>query len=76
MQVKHGVCYASQQKERGLRKHRYDTIAEGIGLDRITKNFELALIDEAWKVTDQEALDMAHYLLSREGPCTAACSHV
>ena len=29
--VKHGVCYASQQAEKVVRKHRYDTIAEGIG---------------------------------------------
>ena len=31
--VKYNIAYASQQKERGLERHRYDTLAEGIGLD-------------------------------------------
>jgi cysteine synthase len=46
-----------------------DTLAEGIGLDRITHNFALGLdsIDKAIRVTDQEAVDMAHWLLSTEG---------
>jgi cysteine synthase len=46
-----------------------DTLAEGIGLDRITHNFALGLdsIDRAIRVTDQEAVDMAHWLLSTEG---------
>lgn len=41
-QVKHGVCFTPQQRERGVRRHRYDTIAEGIGLDRLTANFQQA----------------------------------
>lgn len=107
--VKHGVAYASQQSEMRLRRHRYDTLAEGIGLDRVTANFapgceDLAwgrgrafgdrvaaepaddddadstcarpqsppdslskLIDDAVRVTDQQAVDMAHYLLRHEG---------
>lgn len=67
--IEHGVAYAPQQEERTLRKHRYDTIAEGIGLDRITHNMDLGLdcIDTAIRVTDQEAVDMAHFLLKMEG---------
>ena len=65
--VKHGVCYASQQRERGVRRHRYDTIAEGIGLDRLTANFNEARVDDAFRVTDQEAVEMAHYVLQSEG---------
>lgn len=65
--VKFGVCYAREQRERGVRRHRYDSLAEGIGLDRMTKNFEEARVDDAFRVTDQEAVDMAHYLLQREG---------
>lgn len=65
--VKHGVCYAAQQRERGVRRHRYDTIAEGIGLDRMTANFAEARVDDAFAVSDQEALDMAHFLLHHEG---------
>ena len=39
--IKFGVAYTSQQSEQRLRRHRYDTLAEGIGLDRITANFGL-----------------------------------
>jgi cysteine synthase A len=67
--IQHGVCYAAEQRERSLRRHRYDTLAEGIGLDRVTANLAAGLryIDEAVRVTDQEAVDMAHYLLKLEG---------
>jgi len=46
--VKYGVAYASQQSERKLRRHRYDTLAEGIGLDRITANFGLGCDGIVW----------------------------
>lgn len=67
--VEHGVAYALEQRERTLRKHRYDTLAEGIGLDRVTHNFSLGLesMDRAIRVTDQEAVDMAHWILKTEG---------
>jgi cysteine synthase A len=41
--VKHGVCYAPQQAERCLKRHRYDTIVEGVGLDRVTQVKALTL---------------------------------
>lgn len=63
--VKFGVAFAPEQKEQSLRRHRYDTIAEGIGLDRVTKNFSLGVdtnvVDDAVRVSDQEAVDMAHW---------------
>ena len=67
--VEHGIAFADEQRERHLRKHRYDTLAEGIGLDRITLNFSSGLdfIDRAIRVTDQEAVDMAHWILRTEG---------
>lgn len=67
--ITYGVAFAAQQSERSLKRHRYDTIAEGIGLDRITHNLHegLRVIDEAIQVTDQEAVDMAHWLLQYEG---------
>ena len=37
--VAHGVAYATEQSESRLRKHRYDTIVEGVGIDRLTANF-------------------------------------
>jgi cysteine synthase A len=67
--IVHGVCYAPEQAERTVRRHRYDTIAEGIGLDRVTQNLQAGLdcIDTAVQVSDQEAVDMAHWLLQYEG---------
>mmetsp|Transcript_37051 Transcript_37051/g.48789 ORF Transcript_37051/g.48789 Transcript_37051/m.48789 type:complete len:419 (+) Transcript_37051:86-1342(+) len=65
--VKHGVCYTEEQSEQTVRKHRYDSIVEGTGLDRITQNFLKADIDDAYKIPDQTTLQMAHYLLSKEG---------
>ena len=35
-----------------------DSITEGIGTARITKNFEKAIIDDAFQVTDEEALNI------------------
>jgi len=46
--VKYGVAYAAQQSEQKLRRHRYDTLAEGIGLDRITANFGLGCDCISW----------------------------
>jgi cysteine synthase A len=67
--VAHGVAFAPEQSERSIRRHRYDTVAEGIGLDRVTRNLQAGLdaIDDAVRVSDQEALDMAHWLLEHEG---------
>jgi cysteine synthase len=67
--ITHGIVYTSQQSERSLKRHRYDTLAEGIGLDRMTHNLQLGIgsIRHAIQVSDQEAVDMAHYLLHQEG---------
>lgn len=67
--IQHGIAFAPQQRERAMKRHRYDTIAEGIGLDRLTANFLQGqkYVDTAIRVTDQEAVDMAHWLLKTEG---------
>ena len=39
-----------------VKKHRYDSIVEGVGLDRITANFDEAMIDEAECINDQGIL--------------------
>jgi cysteine synthase A len=65
--VRHGVLYTSQQQERSARRHRYDTIMEGVGCDRITANFAEAHIDDAYKVDDSESVSMARHLLLHEG---------
>lgn len=69
--VKYNVAFTKEQSERGMKRHRYDTIAEGIGLDRVTHNFAIGfdagVMDDAVLVTDQEAIDIAHWLLKEEG---------
>lgn len=61
------MCYTHQQSERKIRKHRYDSIVEGVGLDRVTKNFEQAIIDTAYQIPDQTLVTVAHWLLHHEG---------
>lgn len=39
VQVMYGIAYAPEQAEKRLKRHRYDTIIEGIGIDRLTANF-------------------------------------
>ena len=72
--VKHGVCYTNQQSEKTVKKHRYDSIVEGVGLDRLTANFNLAVIDDAERINDQEIIDTARLKfavnLSRPTPST------
>jgi cysteine synthase A len=67
--VKYGVAFTREQRERSQKRHRYDTIAEGIGLDRITAclNFGLDIVDDAFFVSDQDAVNMAHWILKNEG---------
>jgi cysteine synthase len=67
--VIHGVAFAPQQAERSLRRHRYDTIVEGVGCDRLTANFRRGLdcIDGAHQVSDRETVEMSRYLLRNDG---------
>ncbi|CAK4692328.1 hypothetical protein LEN26_006219 [Aphanomyces euteiches] len=65
--VRHNVCYAPQQSERTVKRHRYDTVAEGIGIDRLTENFLAAQIDDAYLVSDAEGVEMARHLLREDG---------
>jgi cysteine synthase len=44
-----------------------DSDLEGIGIKRLTANFEGAPIDRAIRATDAQAVAMAHWLLEREG---------
>lgn len=53
--------------KRGELKAEGESITEGIGQGRITKNLEGAPIDDAIRVTDAEALPMVFDLLKHEG---------
>ncbi len=50
-QVKHDVMYDHKESEGTRRRHQVDTVVEGIGINRLTKNIELALpvIDDAFR---------------------------
>ena len=67
--VKYGVMFDPKEKEGTRRRQQVDTIVEGIGLNRLTANFEAGreLIDEAVKVTDAQALKMARWLVEKDG---------
>jgi cysteine synthase A len=60
----------------GELKSEGSSISEGIGQSRITANIEGAPIDEAFQVSDQEALPIAFDLLRREGLCVGSSSGV
>ncbi|KZT71729.1 PALP-domain-containing protein [Daedalea quercina L-15889] len=67
--VKHGVMFDRREAEGTKRRHQVDTVVEGIGINRLTKNFELALpiIGDAFRVTDAEAVSMSRYVVLHDG---------
>lgn len=52
------------------------SIAEGIGQSRITPNLEGTPVDEAFQISDEEALPLAFDLLKKEGLCVGASTGV
>jgi len=67
--IQHGVMFHTLEREGTRRRDQVDTIVEGIGLTRSTTNFERGreLIDEAVKVTDAQAKNMARWLVEQDG---------
>jgi cysteine synthase A len=53
----------------GELKSEGSSITEGIGQGRITKNIEGAKVDDAFQITDQEAIPLVFDLLKDEGLC-------
>jgi cysteine synthase A len=53
----------------GELKAEGSSITEGIGQGRITKNIDGAVIDDAFQITDQEAIPLVFDLLKDEGLC-------
>lgn len=51
-------------------------VTEGLGLNRLSGNFGTAIIDDAVQCSDQEAVDMAQFLLSNEGLYVGSSSAV
>jgi cysteine synthase len=76
--VKYGVLYASQEMEGTRRRQQVDTVVEGIGINRLTENFERGreLIDDAVRVTDDQARRMARWLVEKDGIFVGSSSAV
>jgi cysteine synthase A len=54
-------------KTRGELKAEGNSVTEGIGQGRVTRNLEGAPIDTAYQITDQEALPVLYDLIEHEG---------
>lgn len=67
--IQYGVMFDPKEREGTRRRQQVDTIVEGIGINRITSNFEAGreLIDDAIKVEDHQALAMARWLVEKDG---------
>lgn len=51
--------YTKEEAEGRRLKNPFDTITEGIGINRLTKNFLMAKLDGAFRGTDKEAVEMS-----------------
>ena len=67
--VKYGVMFDSREREGTRRRHQVDTVVEGIGINRVTRNFEVGrmLINDAVRVNDDQACKMAKWLVEKDG---------
>lgn len=76
--VRYGVMFDGLEKEGTRRRQQVDTIVEGIGINRVTANFEAGreLIEEALKVSDTEAIGMARWLVEKDGIFVGSSSAV
>lgn len=62
--------------ECGELKAEGDSITEGIGQVRITKNLEGVVVDKAYQIRDEEALPILFDLLKHEGLCLGGSSAI
>jgi cysteine synthase A len=60
----------------GQLKAEGNSITEGIGQGRVTANMEGAPIDEAYQITDEEALPVVFDLLAEEGLCVGGSTGI
>lgn len=76
--VKHGVMYSPTEREGTRRRQQVDSMVEGIGINRVTENFEAGrdLVDDAVKVTDDQACRMARWLVEHDGIFVGSSSSV
>ena len=76
--IKYGVMFNETEREGTRRRHQVDSVVEGIGMNRVTANFEAgrALIDDAIKVDDHQAFAMAKWLVQKDGIFVGSSSAV
>jgi cysteine synthase A len=60
----------------GVLKSQGDSITEGIGQGRITKNIDGAPVDVAYQIPDEEAVPIIFDLLEHEGLCLGGSSGI
>ena len=67
--INHGTLFNPRDREGHRVRHPFDTVTEGVGLNRLTDNFQLGVsfIDKGFEVSDLEAVKMSRYLLRTEG---------
>ncbi|PWA71496.1 pyridoxal-5'-phosphate-dependent enzyme family protein [Artemisia annua] len=65
--VKRGVMYTREEAEGKRLKNPFDTITEGIGINRLTENFKMAQLDGAFRGSDIQAVEMSRFLLKNDG---------
>ncbi|XP_021771379.1 cysteine synthase 2-like [Chenopodium quinoa] len=65
--VTRGVMYSKEEAEGKRLKNPFDTITEGIGINRLTHNFMKARLDGAFRGTDKDAVEMSRFLLKNDG---------
>ena len=76
--IKYGVMFDPREREGTRRRQQIDTIVEGIGINRVTANLEAGreLIDDAVKVSDEQAMGMARWLVEKDGIFVGSSSAV
>lgn len=76
--VRYGVMFDAKEKEGTRRRRQVDSIVEGIGINRVTHNFEAGreLVDDAVRVTDAQAIAMAKWLVEKDGIFVGSSSAV
>lgn len=65
--VKEGVMFTKEESEAMRKKERYYSVLEGIGINYLTDNFKEAKIDDAYKISDDEALFISKYVYEHDG---------
>jgi cysteine synthase len=64
--VRKGVMYDAAEAEGRRGRHQVDTVTEGVGINRITRNFARAVVDDAVRVSDEESVRMSRHLMQHD----------